>query len=64
MTAPSNTAVDTILVKLADVAKQQKLVKQGYVPLQMLRIGHPARINEATLFYSLDSQISMDEVRF
>lgn len=69
--APSNIAVDTILGRLADYKnknnyknkannkQQQQLLS---VNLQMVRIGHPARISKKIMQYSLDALIAKDEV--
>jgi len=46
VTAPSNTAVDLLTQKLADAG------------VRVLRIGNPARMDEAIQGYSLDGQIS------
>ncbi|TAG85858.1 MAG: IGHMBP2 family helicase, partial [Bacteroidetes bacterium] len=47
VTAPSNTAVDVLT---------ERLLAKG---LKVLRIGHPARIDEALMDSSLDGQIAM-----
>ena len=67
--APSNIAVDTILSRLSDYKNKFKTNsnknKQQTLPiinLQMIRIGHPARISQKIMKYSLDAMISNDEV--
>ncbi|MCS7005446.1 MAG: AAA domain-containing protein [Cytophagales bacterium] len=47
VSAPSNTAVDVLTERLGDMG------------LKVLRIGHPSRIQETLLRYSLDYQISV-----
>ena len=61
--APSNIAVDTILSRLADEyqSKRKTSQKANFV-LNMVRLGHPARVSENAMQYSLDYQISVDEV--
>jgi ATP-dependent RNA/DNA helicase IGHMBP2 len=72
--APSNIAVDTILGRLADYSTVVRGVGSGgkgkqsagrpalKCALNMVRVGHPARISEKILRYALDSIISNDEV--
>ena len=48
-TAPSNTAVDNLL---------EKLVSAG---LKVVRLGHPARVDQQLTQYTLDAQVSRDE---
>ena len=74
--APSNIAVDTILGRLADYKSKHRnnhnhnnksnnnnnKSKVLSVNLQMVRIGHPARISKKIMQYSLDALISKDEV--
>ncbi|RYH30488.1 hypothetical protein EON65_04960 [archaeon] len=52
--APSNIAVDTILLRLAQAWSRGK-------EKRMVRLGHPARVSEAVLPYTLDFQINNDE---
>jgi len=47
--APSNAAIDLLVEKLSELG------------LQVLRIGHPARVTEQTLSKTLDSRIAMHE---
>ena len=66
--APSNIAVDTILARLADYSSVlstsgKKSSGDSYTrKLNMVRLGHPARISANILQYSLDSLIENDEV--
>lgn len=76
--APSNIAVDTILARLADSiasptvaaafssrkANKSSSGNSGDYrrPLNMVRLGHPARVSANILQYSLDSLIESDEV--
>ncbi len=73
VTAPSNIAVDTILIRLAvalDEAMQQQESslsatdrdRLAYAKKNLVRIGHPARIHPITQMYSLDCRISTDDV--
>jgi len=72
--APSNIAVDTILGRLADYQKTDTSAKKRpngkNVPekrkcaVNMVRVGHPARISAKIMKYALDSIISTDEVCF
>src|SRR5690606_39039203 len=49
VTAPSNAAVDLLVDKLSEAG------------LNVLRIGHPARVTEQTLSKTLDARIAMHE---
>jgi hypothetical protein len=64
-------AVDTILTRLDEEFHKKKVKKTGSKvescdgggeKLNMIRLGHPARMNEKILKYSLDSLISNDDV--
>lgn len=56
--APSNIAVDTILIRLTQaLSHAHKESVSGVV-----RLGHPARVVEAVLPYTLDHQIDHDDV--
>ncbi|MAQ89830.1 MAG: IGHMBP2 family helicase [Rhodopirellula sp.] len=48
-TAPSNTAVDNLLDKLAAAG------------LKVVRLGHPARVDRQLIRHTLDAQVSRDE---
>ncbi len=64
--APSNIAVDTILIRLTQTlsTKHKGIKSDGINKISgMVRIGHPARVVEAVLPYTLDYQIDHDEVR-
>ena len=63
MCAPSNIAVDTILSRLADeYLSKRKVAQKVNILLNMVRLGHPARVSENAMQYTLDYQISVDEV--
>ena len=72
--APSNIAVDTILGRLADYqqsnsASKKRSSRTKTAPerrkcaVNMVRVGHPARISSKIMKYALDSIISTDEVK-
>lgn len=60
--APSNIAVDTILSRLADEFAMKPKLSQKGAALNMVRLGHPARVSSNAMQYSLDYLISIDEV--
>ena len=71
--APSNIAVDTILARLADYQKSaapaakkrsggKSAPERHKCAVNMVRVGHPARISSKIMKYALDSIISTDEV--
>eukprot|EP01037_Dinobryon_pediforme_P021668 gene21668-22594_t len=59
--APSNIAVDTILSRLADEFAMKPKLSQKGAALNMVRLGHPARVSSNAMQYSLDYLISIDE---
>lgn len=59
--APSNIAVDTILLRLTHSLAHNRCLGKGEVN-GVLRLGHIARVMEAVLPYTLDYQIDHDEV--
>jgi superfamily I DNA and/or RNA helicase len=68
--APSNIAVDTILMRLVDCLSDNKRdnKSKSQVTLanfrnQIVRLGHPARVSASILEFTLDSHIEHDEVR-
>jgi hypothetical protein len=71
VTAPSNIAVDTILIRLSSALEDaiaNKIVSNSSdmdrlvnAKRNLVRIGHPARIHPVTQMYSLDARIAMDE---
>jgi len=71
--APSNIAVDTILGRLADYQANSSSKKRSSrtkatperkkCAVNMVRVGHPARISSKIMKYALDSIISTDEVK-
>ncbi len=66
--APSNIAVDTILMRLVEMLSRNKNGKSTtQINLeqfrnQIIRLGHPARVSSGILDFTLDSHIDHDEV--
>ncbi len=66
--APSNIAVDTILMRLVEMLSRNKNGKtRTQINLeqfrnQIIRLGHPARVSSGILEFTLDSHIDHDEV--
>lgn len=53
--APSNTAVDNLGIRLAQIAPAV-----GQAPLRAVRLGHPARVHPALATLTLDAQVAAD----
>lgn len=69
ISTPSNIAVDTILSRLSKSLDQYALEKKlpsirnvQELKRKIIRLGHPARISQEILHYTLDSHIASDEV--
>jgi ATP-dependent RNA/DNA helicase IGHMBP2 len=74
VTAPSNVAVDNILERLATSSSKTSVLKRkakdtkkhhhsshNNKPLKMVRLGHPARIKNSILPYSLEALVQSHE---
>lgn len=62
--APSNVAVDNLVDKLATAnhnLRQNNEKKNDDLRIKMIRLGHPARVQESNLSYSLDAQVARHE---
>lgn len=53
--APSNTAVDNIGIRLAQIAHVV-----GHAPIRAVRLGHPARVHPALATLTIDAQVDAD----
>jgi superfamily I DNA and/or RNA helicase len=70
--APSNIAVDTILTRISSIldhleriGSSKSSATSNIMKLKhsVVRLGHPARISNSIMKYTLDYLISVDEVR-
>lgn len=65
VTAPSNVAVDNMLEKIlmtmeAETHRQKSKKKKTKSSPNLVRLGHPARIKQSILSYSLESRVQAD----
>lgn len=68
ISAPSNIAVDTILMRLvialdaAMISHPHKKAFFQHVKANIVRLGHPVRLHPVILSFSLDSRVATDDV--
>jgi ATP-dependent RNA/DNA helicase IGHMBP2 len=59
--APSNVAVDGIVMRLAEPLPKAAVGKRELRPINMVRMGHPARLTPQVLSHSLDACVARAE---